>query len=91
MIEKIARAICEADGYSDPNAPFSGNALSGPRWEQYKTMAEAALDALLVPTDDMTAEGYAAGYEADTGVDEITEVLVEVTYTAMILAAKDGK
>jgi len=78
MIEKIARAMCVADGYSNPDAPFSGNALSGPRWEQYKTMAEAALDALETPTEGMLAEPH---WDVE-GLDG---------YMELIRAAKDGK
>jgi hypothetical protein len=54
-------------------------------------VVDAALDALMGPTDDVMAEGYNAAYAADTGVDEMAEVVVEHAYVAMIRAIKEGK
>jgi hypothetical protein len=54
-------------------------------------VVDAALDALMNPTDDVMAEGYAAAYAADTGIDEMAEVVVEHAYVAMIRAIKEGK
>lgn len=53
-------------------------------------MARAAIRAMKSPTTEMLTCGYAAGYAADDGVDEVTEVLAEVVYTAMIRAASLG-
>ena len=53
----------------------------------YLSYARAAIRAMREPTDEMLTCGYAAGYAADDGVDEVTEVLAEIVYTAMIRAA----
>ena len=56
----------------------------------YINTARAAIRAMKSPTTEMLTCGYAAGYAADDGVDEVTEVLAEVVYTAMIRAASPG-
>ncbi len=56
-----------------------------------ETMEDVILEVLATPTPDMIAEGYGAAYAADTGVDEVAEVVVEHAYAAMIRAAKEGK
>jgi hypothetical protein len=53
----------------------------------FQSVARAAIRHMREPTDDVLAAGYAASYEADTGVDEIAEVVVEHAWTAMIDAA----
>ena len=62
-----------------------------PQHSDYIDAARAAIRAMRAPTDEMLTAGYAAGYEADTGVDEVTEVLAELFYTAMIDAASPGE
>lgn len=58
-----------------------------PQHSDYIDAARAAIRAMREPTDEMLTCGYAAGYAADDGVDEVTEVLAEIVYTAMIRAA----
>lgn len=58
-----------------------------PQHSDYINAARAAIRAMRNPTDEMLICGYAAGYAADDGVDEVTEVLAEIVYTAMIRAA----
>lgn len=58
-----------------------------PQHSDYINAARAAIRAMRNPTDEMLFCGYAAGYAADDGVDEVTEVLAEIVYTAMIRAA----
>ena len=77
METKVAEAIKSAD-YSKPTGGLGATYLS---------LARAAIRAMKSPTTEMLTCGYAAGYAADDGVDEVTEVLAEVVYTAMIRAA----
>lgn len=58
-----------------------------PQHSDYIDAARAAIRVMRKPTDEMLTAGYAAGYEADNGVDEVTEVLAEVVYAAMVGAA----
>ena len=88
MREKIARAMCVADGYSNPDAPFSGNKNRHPWWELYVPAAAAALDALMEPTQQMY--DAATGIEVNCYLDASAGVHPD-QWKAMIRAAKEGK
>jgi hypothetical protein len=77
MEERVADALKSVDD----SKPKGGLGAS------YLSLARAAIRAMRMPTTEMLTCGYAAGYAADDGVDEVTEVLAEVVYTAMIRAA----
>lgn len=95
MEERVARAICVADEVP-PEKECYGMGVQkpkdwiGPAWEARLKQARAAIRVMQAPTTEMLTCGYAAGYAADDGVDEVTEVLAEVVYTAMIRAASPG-
>jgi len=75
---RVAKAICNVSN----RAPWADE-----NYDLFIDEARAAIRAMQAPTNEMLTCGYAAGYAADDGVDEVTEVLAEVVYTAMIRAA----
>jgi hypothetical protein len=84
MREKIARAMCWKN-QMDPDAKshINGNAW---HWEDYLPDADAALDALMEPTDEMQNSGFA---EYGPGAYDVAGP--ETIFKAMIRAAKEGK
>ena len=61
MVERVARAICAADG-SDPEAnnqyvpPYSKEREAMKNWQAYIDLARAAIEAMREPTPFMVAE-----------------------------------
>lgn len=94
MKEKMARAMCKAKGYGPdtiwrdhvPTHIGDGRTvqqeISYPWWQKYLLEADAALDALMEPTEGMIDAGYA---EHPDGY------MNKETWCAMIRAIKDGK
>lgn len=58
MVERVARALCEAIGF-----PADGNVLDGDQikigWHTQIPKARAAIEALRLPTDAMVGAGHA--------------------------------
>lgn len=95
MVEKMARAMCLADG-KDPEADwrYTGQvmlavAVEHPEtWRTYIRRAKAALLALMEPTEGMVEEGMAHCYDGD-GDGDCERPNERAIFTAMIQAAID--
>lgn len=92
MRERIARAMCVANGI-DPDETGYGLGNNMPKdevyplwWAQIKTV-NAALDALMDPTDGMIKEGTAWFMSSD----EVERRYAVHCFQGMIQAAKDGE
>lgn len=67
MIEKVARAICLAEGF-DPDFNYDPNglgamAVSDVRWKLFTHAARAAIEAMREPDHDLTAAVVPVGYD----------------------------
>ena len=62
MVERVARAICRANG-EDPDEPgygfLGGGAPTSYAWQGYASHARVAIQAMREPTESMTAAAYA--------------------------------
>ena len=91
MIEKMARAMCEANGF-DPDGPtqdiyVEGDPHAGKPWAGYRRAARAALSALQEPTDAMVEAGGKALIDSRMS-DKMLDHQLNAAFTAMIKAAK---
>ncbi|MBO6808470.1 hypothetical protein [Thalassospira sp.] len=85
MEEKIARAICKADGINPEWAGSVDPDCTYDAWENYIPHARAALSSLKNPTDDMIDSVYGKN-------DVLRERdIVERDFKIMIQAAEEGK
>lgn len=82
MEEKIARAICEADGINPEWAGSVDPDCTYDAWENYIPHARAAMSAIKEPTYGMIESG---------DIDMKTGYSVDLIYTSMIQAAEEGK
>ena len=53
MIEKMARAICEAQALDPDMKCYDGDDGTWTLWEEFQTQAKASLECLKEPTDGM--------------------------------------
>lgn len=85
MVERVARAICLANG-NDPDGGGFGNA----GWREYLTESRAAIEAMSEVTGPMGLAGYAAwdnfGQDALLGPVELIAI-----WRAMVTAALEGR
>lgn len=98
MVERMARAICEASG-RNPDDPLFWNERTGQvigvAWRGYEWKARAAIAALREPTEAMLADGDSAipRFEADaeTGARMMGREGALECWRTMIDAALEGK
>jgi hypothetical protein len=62
MIERVARALCAADGHDPDGSSFSS--CGDPYWEFYRIKAKAAVSAMREPTGAMVYAGFLPDREA---------------------------
>lgn len=83
MIERVARAICQAgDSACDPSdVAYLGGGKDGPLWQAYVPEAKAAIEAMREPTEAMAFTG------GNVVVDEDMSIVGKDVWQAMIDAA----
>jgi hypothetical protein len=88
MVERVARAICKADG-RDPDSDFTSGNATFPAWQAYQSRARAAIEAMREPTEAMIEAGglsdAARPYDGPEG--EGCQFYPAIAYRAMIDAA----
>ena len=90
MREKIARAISKRNGWNGCGKPCQ----PGNRECECLKFADAALEAMREPTDEMLMAGYKAPQGNQRGCDnkrELASAYMRGPFTAMIDAAREGK
>ncbi len=65
MVERVARAMCMADG-EIPD--FPSHTTNEPFWTYYCDMARVAIEAMREPTEAMRAAGYIVTVDDETDV-----------------------
>lgn len=95
VIERMARAICEADGIDQesPHPDYGSTTVDRPTkaWQAYELHARAALAAMMEPTHGVLGAGANVAYgitfdhKGTTGHERAA-----AHWSAMLQAVKDG-
>jgi hypothetical protein len=93
MVERVAKAICAANGI-DPDEPVHGGGMEWSAWQEWEDEARAAIAEMREPTKWMRDEGMRAHMKAlytgktsiDSGIDDGLKA-VDLIWPAMLDAA----
>lgn len=89
MIEKVARALCVADGYAPEECDTEVGHTPAPLWHDYINRARAAIEAMREPAEGMVDAGTASITGRGVPDDDYTDDMRRA-WTAMI-ASLDGE
>lgn len=87
MVERVARAICAADGHDPDGPPIDEYPSAIYPWAVYRNLAKAAIEAMREPSEEMKKAGEHAEISDSYGEYYVSADNAADIFRAMVDAA----